>query len=65
MGLTFLLNSAALTKTGVESSDNNFFAPFEHTNQKLWEEGLKANLTSTQLACKIINKMAKKRKGVL
>ena len=63
-GIDILINSAALTKAGVESSDNNFFAPFEHTNQKLWEEGLKANLTSTQLTCKIIGtKMAKKGKG--
>ena len=63
-GIDLLINSAALTKAGIESSDNNFFAPFEHTNQKLWEEGLKANLTSTQLACKIIGtKMAEKGKG--
>ena len=63
-GIDILINSAALTKAGIEESNNDFFAPFEHTNQKLWEEGLKANLTSTQLACKIIGtKMAKKGKG--
>jgi len=59
-----LINSAALTKAGIENLNSDFFAPFEDTDQCLWEEGLKINLTATQITCKIIGeKMAKRGKG--
>jgi NAD(P)-dependent dehydrogenase (short-subunit alcohol dehydrogenase family) len=49
-----LINSAALTKTGIENLNNDFFTSFENTDQNLWETGLKVNLTATQITCKII-----------
>ena len=55
-GIDILINSAALTKVGIEDSNSDFFAPFEDIDQNLWEAGLKANLTGTQLACKIVGK---------
>jgi len=59
-----LINSAALTKAGVENLKSDFFAPFENTDQSLWEAGLKVNLTATQITCKIIGqKMAERGKG--
>jgi len=55
-GIDILINSAALTKAGIEDLNSDSFAPFEDTDQNLWEAGLKANLTATQLACKILGK---------
>ena len=61
-----LINSAALTKSGIENLNSNFFAPFEETDQDLWEAGLRVNLTATQITCKIIGeKMAKRGKGTI
>ena len=63
-GIDLLINGAALTKAGIESSDNNFFAPFECTDQNLWDAGLKVNLTATQFSCKIFGKkIAERGKG--
>tara|TARA_Y100000590_G_scaffold346139_1_gene396281 strand:- start:42465 stop:43322 length:858 start_codon:yes stop_codon:yes gene_type:complete len=63
-GVDILINCAALTKSGIEHSDVNFFATFEDTDQVVWEEGFKVNLSATQLACKIIGgMMAKSGKG--
>ena len=63
-GINILINSAAITKAGIEDLNSDFFAPFEYTDQKLWEAGLKVNLTATQLSCKIIGqKMAERGKG--
>jgi len=55
-GIDILINSAALTKAGIEDSNGDFFAPFENTDQNLWNIGLKVNLTATQFACKIFGK---------
>ncbi len=55
--IDILINSAALTKAGLEKSDGEFFANFEDTNQDLWDAGLKVNLTATQLSCKIFGTM--------
>jgi len=63
-GIDILINSAALTKAGIENMESNFFAPFEDTDEDLWDAGLKINLTATQITCKIIgHKMAKKGNG--
>ena len=63
-GIDILINSAALTKAGIEDLNSDSFAPFEDTDQNLWEAGLKANLTATQLSCKILGKkMVERGKG--
>ena len=63
-GIDILINSAALTKSGIENLKSDFFSPFEKTDQCLWEEGLKVNLTSTQITCKLIgHKMSVRGKG--
>ena len=63
-GIDILINSAALTSAGIKDINTNYYGPFEDTNQNLWEAGLKANLTSSQLSCKIIgSKMAVRGKG--
>ncbi len=59
-----LINSAALTKAGIEDSNADFFAPFEDTDQNLWDAGFKVNLTGTQIMCKLIGSlMLEQRKG--
>ena len=59
-----LINSAALTKSGIENLNSDFIAPFEYTDQSLWEAGLKVNLTAIQFMCKLIGaKMAIREKG--
>ena len=63
-GINILINSAALTKSGIDKGQKDFYAKFEDTNQNLWEIGLKINLTATQLTCKILGaKMAKNGGG--
>ena len=63
-GIDILINCAALTKSGLENSNPNFFADFENTDQALWDQGLKVNLTATQISCKILgSKMANKGQG--
>jgi len=63
-GIDILINSAAITKAGIEDLNSDFFVPFEDTDQNLWEAGMKVNLTATQLSCKIIGKkMAAKATG--
>ena len=61
-GIDILINSAALTKAGIDNSDHDFFVEFENTDQSLWKAGLEINLTATQLACKIFGKMMSKNK---
>jgi NAD(P)-dependent dehydrogenase (short-subunit alcohol dehydrogenase family) len=57
--IDILINSAALTKSAIEDSNSNFFAPFENTDEDIWNTGLNVNLTATQTTCKIIgHKMA-------
>ena len=59
-----LINSAALTKVGIENSEMDLFNQFEDTDQALWEAGLKVNLTGTQIMCKLIGPvMVKQGKG--
>ena len=55
-GIDILINSAALTKSGIEDLEGEFFAPFEDTDPHLWDVGMKINLTSIQTVCKIIGK---------
>lgn len=65
-GIDILINSAGLTKSAIESKNHDFFADFENTNQVLWDQGLKLNLTSTQISCKIIgSKMAANGSGTI
>ena len=47
-----LINNAALTKYGCDVNSETFFADFEHTNNEVWEKGVRTNLTSTMLCCK-------------
>jgi len=59
-----LINSAALTKYGCDSDPEAFFTEFEHTDVKVWEQGIKINLTATMLCCKNFGAlMVKQRKG--
>jgi len=59
-----LINSAALTKAVIDNSNHDFFAPYEKTDLRLWEEGLKFNLTATHITCKIVGEqMAEIGKG--
>jgi NAD(P)-dependent dehydrogenase (short-subunit alcohol dehydrogenase family) len=51
--LDILINSAALTHSGMENSDN-FFNSFEETDSNVWEAGINVNLTSLQLICKVL-----------
>jgi NAD(P)-dependent dehydrogenase (short-subunit alcohol dehydrogenase family) len=62
-GIDILINCAALTKSGLENSDKDFFADFEDLDQDLWDYGLAVNLTATQISCKILGSMMAK-KGV-
>ena len=55
-GVDILINCAALTKSGIEDLEGDFFAPFEDTDPHLWDVGMKINLTSMQIVCKIIGK---------
>ncbi len=62
--IDILINSAALTKSGIDNLKGDFYAKFENSNQDIWNEGINVNLTATQIACKIIgSKMADIRKG--
>jgi NAD(P)-dependent dehydrogenase (short-subunit alcohol dehydrogenase family) len=59
-----LINNAALTKYGCDADPEAFFAPFEQTEQVVWEAGLRVNLTGTMLPCKVFGPvMVKQRKG--
>ena len=59
-----LINNAALTKYGCDADHEAFFAEFEHTNDEVWEQGIKINLTATMLCCKNFGSvMVKQRKG--
>lgn len=59
-----LINTAALTKNGIDISNSNYFSDFQNINQKLWKKGIDINLNSTQLICKIVgNQMIKQKKG--
>ncbi len=49
-----LVNNAALTKYGCDADPDAFFAPFETTNDSVWNAGLKVNLTGVMLCCKVI-----------
>ncbi len=61
--LDILINSAALTHSGMENSDN-FFNSFELADSNIWEAGINVNLTSIQLICKIIgSKMVEQSNG--
>ena len=63
-GIEILINSAALTKASIEKDNRDFFVKYEDTNQELWNEGLRVNLTATQITCKIVGeRMAKLAKG--
>lgn len=62
--IDILINSAAITKQGIENTNADFFAPYEETDPDLWDEGIRATLTSIHITCKIIGqKMVKKGKG--
>jgi NAD(P)-dependent dehydrogenase (short-subunit alcohol dehydrogenase family) len=59
-----LVNAAALTKYGCDADPEAFFAPFESTDPKVWEAGLRVNLTGTMLPCKVVGPvMVKQRRG--
>jgi NAD(P)-dependent dehydrogenase (short-subunit alcohol dehydrogenase family) len=59
-----LINNAVLTKESCLKSGKDFFAPFEDADQQLWEDGIRVNLTGTEIMCKIIGPiMASRRKG--
>ena len=59
-----LINNAALTKEGFSKSKEDYFAPFENTDQELWEDALRVNLTGTMLMTKLAGPvMVKQRKG--
>jgi NAD(P)-dependent dehydrogenase (short-subunit alcohol dehydrogenase family) len=49
-----LVNNAALTKYSGDANPDAFFAPFETTDDSVWNAGLKVNLTGTMLCCKVI-----------
>ena len=62
--IDILINSAALTKSGLENLDGEFYAPFEKTDQDIWDEGMQVNLTSIQIMCKLVGeKMTANGKG--
>ncbi len=64
-GVDILINCVALTTSAVENfGSDDFFESFENLDQNIWELGLKINLTSIQLSCKLIGrKMAKGNGG--
>jgi len=62
--IDILINCAALTKSGIEDKNKEYFTSFEKLDQKLWDAGLKINLTGTQIMCKLVGTyMANKGKG--
>ena len=59
-----LINSAALTKEGFSDSKKDYFANFENTDQELWEDCLRVNLTGTEIMCKLVGQiMVEQKKG--
>ncbi|MDB4668911.1 SDR family oxidoreductase [bacterium] len=61
--IDILINSAALTLAGMKNN-NSYFNSFEETDENIWEAGLKVNLTSIQIICKVIgSKMVKQGNG--
>lgn len=64
--IDILINSAALTKSGMEADGmvEDFFLPFEESRRDIWDLGFAVNLTGTMLACQIIGQtMLKQGKG--
>lgn len=57
-----LINSAALTKSGMEGEDgveketliDDFFQPFLDSRREIWDQGIAINLTGTMLACQAV-----------
>jgi NAD(P)-dependent dehydrogenase (short-subunit alcohol dehydrogenase family) len=59
-----LVNSAALTKAGMEHMAGRFFDSFEAYSKELWDAGLNVNLTGTMLMCQAVGPhMVRRRKG--
>ena len=59
-----LINNAALTKEGFSNASLDYFAPFEDSAQELWEDGLRVNLTGTEIMCKLTGPiMVNQQKG--
>ncbi len=61
-----LINSAALTKSGMEANGmaDDFFLPFETSRRDIWDLGLAVNLTGTMMACQTIGRhMLERGKG--
>lgn len=59
-----LINSAALTKAGMEDEADKFFEDFETYSRELWDAGLTVNLTGTMLMCQAVGPhMVKQKRG--
>lgn len=52
--IDILVNSAGLTKAGMEHLGDSFFAPFESYPLELWDAGLRINLTGAMLMCQAV-----------
>jgi NAD(P)-dependent dehydrogenase (short-subunit alcohol dehydrogenase family) len=57
--IDILINSAALTKSGMEGDGmvDDFFLPFEESRMDIWDLGMKVNLTGTMLACQSVGRV--------